>query len=565
MTDPTGNGAATITTDASTEGPIPRKQVISWAFWDWATQPFNTVILTFVFASLYLVSDAFLPADLAALPDTDPVKATALADLTSQYAAWTAIAGLLIFFLAPVLGARSETTGGRKRWLIVFTALLALVQFTLFFVYADPSYFTFGAIVLALGAVVSEIAGVNYNAMLHQVSTPTTRGRVSGLGWGLGYIGGILALVIVVVVTQLDWFGLDTSNGLAYRLIAAGAAVWTIVFAIPLVINVPERRIIGAPKIGFFRSYVELVKDLIALFHQSRSAFWFLFASAVYRDGLAGIFAFGGILAALAFGFTSNEVMIFGIAASVVAGLSTILAGRLDDRFGGKAVIVGALGLILAMALFILFGAGAGPIVFWIGGIVLAGCVGPAQAASRSLLTRVTPEAMQGEVFGLYATTGRVASILSPTLFGIFVVAFGGALYGILGIAIVVGIGVVLLILVKLPRNMTIGHEFQRLSGWNDRAVVALTIVAFVGVGSLIFGLTGAAHIPGGPTIAAIGSLITAAAAIPALRALREIASSGERGAGVARASLVFALLSLGLVVIFVLMQFGIVPTVSIG
>src|SRR5690606_28872356 len=133
----------------------------------------------------------------------------------------------------------------------------------------------------------------------HQVSTPATAGRVSGLGWGLGYLGGVVALVIVVVLTQLDWFGLDTSGGLAYRLIAVGAGVWTLVFAIPLVINVPEHRVVdGRPKVGFFASYVELVADMIALFKQSRPTFWFLFASAIYRDGLAGVFAFGGILAA---------------------------------------------------------------------------------------------------------------------------------------------------------------------------------------------------------------------------------------------------------------------------
>jgi UMF1 family MFS transporter len=544
---------------------VPRKQVFSWALWDWATQPFNSVILTFVFASLYLVSDSFLPKAIAGLPDGDPAKVTGLASLTSQYGAWTAIAGLLIFFLAPVLGSRSETTGGRKRWLIVFTGLLALAQFALFFVHADPAYFTIGAITLALGAVVSEIAGVNYNAMLHQVSTPSTRGRVSGLGWGMGYMGGILALVLVVVVTQLDWFGLDTSDGLAYRLIAVGSGIWTIVFAIPLLINVPEKRIIGAPKVGFLRSYVELVKDMIALFHQSRSAFWFLFASAVYRDGLAGVFAFGGILAAVAFGFSSNEVLFFGIAANLIAGLSTIFVGRLDDRFGSKAVIVTALGLLIAMALFIFFGAGGGKIVFWIGGLILSASVGPAQAASRALLTRVTPEAMQGDVFGLYATTGRVASILSPALWTIFIVAFGSTVFGIIGIAIVLVLGLVLLLLVKLPRTMTVGERFHHLTGWNDKAVSALTLILFLGVGSVFFGLTGAAHIPGGPAIAAVGALIAAFAIVPAWRAIGEITTSHEGGVQIARATVLLGAVAILAAIVFVLMQFGILPTVSIG
>ncbi|MCU1412162.1 MAG: transporter [Rhodoglobus sp.] len=432
---------------------VPRKQVASWALWDWATQPFNSVILTFVFASLYLISDTFLPADVAALADGDPVKDRALADLTSGYGLATTIAGILIFLLAPVLGQRADASGNKKRVLLLFTGVLALLQFALFFVYASPEYFWYGAGVLALGAVVSEIAGVNYNAMLVQVSTRSTIGKVSGLGWGLGYLGGIVALVIVVILTFADWFGLDTSNGLAYRLIAVGCAVWTVLFSLPLLFNVPESAPApGRERVGFFRSYVVLVKDIARLYRENRPTFWFLFASAIYRDGLAGVFAFGGVLAAVAFHFTTNEVLIFGIAANVVAGISTIIAGRIDDFVGPKAVILFTLfGLVLmAVLLFALHDLGTA--VFWAGGLTLSAFVGPAQAASRSLLARVTPDGLQGEIFGLYATTGRVASFISPALWTISIAVFGATIYGVLGIALVLLVGAVLLLFVKLPK-----------------------------------------------------------------------------------------------------------------
>ena len=438
--------------DTGSEAPVPRKQVVSWAFWDWATQPFNSVILTFVFASLYLVSGSFLPPDIAALPDGDAVRERALADLASGYGLATTVAGILILLLAPVLGQTADRSGNRKRWLFAFTVLLAIAQFALFFAYADPTYFWYGAIVLALGAVISEIAGVNYNAMLVQVATPKTIGKVSGLGWGLGYIGGIVALTIVIALTFADWFGLDTSNGLAYRLIAVGCAVWTIVFSIPLFLNVPS---LPAPpakqKIGFFRSYAVLIKDIGALYREHRPTFWFLLASAVYRDGLAGVFAFGGILAAVAFHFSTNDVLIFAIAANVVAGVSTILAGRLDDRIGARNVIIGALVGLVVMAILVFALSGLGTIVFWVGGLILSACVGPAQAASRSLLARVTPEGMQGEIFGLYATTGRVASFLAPALWTLFILWFGSTIWGVLGIAIVLLVGLVLLLLVRFP------------------------------------------------------------------------------------------------------------------
>jgi UMF1 family MFS transporter len=453
---------------AASQSPadVPRRHVYAWALWDWATQPFNSVILTFVWVSLYLVSDSFLPDDVASqnadgslvcsrAVDAATEYCRGLSGLSESYGWVTFAAGILVLLLAPVLGQRADAVGNKKRWVVGATVALALVQFALFFVLADPAYFWLGAITVAVGSVISEIAGVNYNAMLLQVSTPRTIGRVSGLGWGLGYIGGILALVVVVALNQLEWFGLDVSDGLAYRLIAVGAAVWTILFALPFFFIVPEAPARGdRPRVGFFRSYVVLIKDVAGLFRTHRPTFWFLIASAVYRDGLAGVFAFGGVLAAVSFGFSATEVMLFGIALNLVAGVSTIIAGRLDDRFGARAVIVAALAILIVSALFVFLFREEGKLIFWIGGIVLSAAVGPAQASSRSLLARVSPDHMQGEVFGLYATTGRVMSFLSPLLWSLFIGWFGATHFGILGIVLILALGLGLLLLVKLPRHV---------------------------------------------------------------------------------------------------------------
>ena len=465
--EPVPSTAAAFSADGPDDAPVPRRRVFAWALWDWATQPFNSVILTFVFVSLYLVSDAFLPADVAGrnadgelvcsrAGDAATDYCRALADLSEWYGWVTFAAGILILLLAPVLGQRADAAGTKKRWVVGATAVLALLQFALFFVYSEPQFFWFGAILVALGSVSSEIAGVNYNAMLVQVSTRRTIGRVSGLGWGLGYIGGILALALVVVLNTVDWFGLDVSDGLAYRLIAVGAAVWTVLFAFPFVLLVPESPADPARRrVGFFKGYVVLVHDIVALFREHRPTFWFLLASAVYRDGLAGVFAFGGVLAAVSFGFSATEVIAFGIALNLVAGVSTIIAGRLDDRFGPRAVIITALTILIVSALFVfVLREGVKP-VFWIGGIILSAAVGPAQASSRSLLARVTPTGMQGEVFGLYATTGRVMSFLSPLLWSALIAWFGATHYGILGIVIVLLAGLLLLLPVKVrPRDI---------------------------------------------------------------------------------------------------------------
>ena len=433
--------------------PVPARQVRSWALWDWATQPFNSVILTFIFTALYLTTDVFLPADVAALPKNDPVKVAGLAELASGFGFAIFLAGLVILVLAPVLGQRADRTGSRKGGLLVYTVLLVLCMGGLFFVQGQPSYFVLGASLVAIGSVFSELAGVNYNAMLVQVSTKKTIGRVSGLGWGLGYIGGIVALVVVVVAYSADWFGLSQENGLPFRVVAVGCAIWTVIFAIPIFVFVPElppAPSVGA-KVGFFASYGVLVRDIARLFRESRHTFWFLVASAVYRDGLAGVFAFGAIIASGTFGFEFLEVVAFGIAANLVAGVSTIISGRFDDRFGPRAVILFSLiGLVVAgTAVFALHD--AGKIVFWIGGLALCLFVGPAQTASRSLLARVSPAGREGEIFGLYATTGRAASFISPGLWALFIAVAGAQYWGILGIVLVVAVGLVLMLLVKLP------------------------------------------------------------------------------------------------------------------
>ncbi|GMA28938.1 MFS transporter [Arenivirga flava] len=446
---------ATMGLDLQEGKVVPRRQVVSWALWDWATQPFNSVILTFVFTALYLTTDTFLDPGVAALPDGDPAKDRGLAELTSGLGLASTVAGLAIAAIAPVLGQRADAAGKRKFWLLAYTFVLIAVTASLFLVQGQPSFFQLGAWLVAVGTIFSELAAVNYNAMLVQVSTPSTVGRVSGLGWGLGYVGGIIALVIVVSAYTLDWFGLPTENGLPFRLVAVGCAVWMLVFLIPFIRNVPEvPQEVRRERVSFLASYGVLWNDVVDLWRTSRPTFWFLLASAVYRDGLAAVFTFGAVIASAVFGFEFLEVVIFGIAANLVAGVSTIVAGRYDDRFGAKAVITTALvGLVVSgLAVFLL--RDVGTIVFWVFGLALCLFVGPAQASSRALLARVSPVGREGAIFGLYATTGRAASFIAPGLWTLFITLADSTAWGVLGIVIVLAVGLVLLLLVRLPRHV---------------------------------------------------------------------------------------------------------------
>ena len=458
--------ASPLFVQTSVDRRIPRRQVVAWALWDWGGAAFNAVITTFVF-TVYLTGSLFVAPSLVAArnAETDvqgPAHAAvtaAEAPLSSGLGWGLAAAGIVVALLAPVLGRRTDGSGRRKLWLGVNTGAVVVTTALMFFVAGEPAYFLFGVALVAIGTVFYEIATVNYNAMLVQVSTPKTVGRVSGFGWGAGYLGGIVLLLIV-------YFGLVTSNGddtggmlhvsqdagLNIRLIALIAAVWTLVFSLPVLVAVPEITADArTPRVGFFASYGVLVRDIRRLWKESRNTVLFLIASALFRDGLVGVFTFGGILAQGTFGFTSGGVIVFAIAANVVAGVSTLISGRIDDRFGAKPVIVTSLiGLIVA-GLAVFFAHDFGATAFWIGGLVLCLFVGPAQSASRTFLARITPAGHEGEVFGLYATTGRAVSFLAPLLFATFVAVGGAQYWGILGIVLVLAAGLALLIPVASP------------------------------------------------------------------------------------------------------------------
>jgi UMF1 family MFS transporter len=420
------------------------RRVIAWGLWDWGSASFNAVVTTFVFTVYLTTAEGFGGETLV-----------------SQWLAWTlSAAGLVIAVLAPVTGQRSDTSGRRKFWLGVNTALVVLATALLFVVAPDAAFLPLGLLLLGAGNIFFEFAGVNYNAMLSQVATPRTIGRVSGFGWGMGYLGGIVLLLIVYfgfISPEVGLFGVTGDDGMDVRVSMLVSAVWFGLFALPVFFAVPEYHGRGArrERVGFLASYRRLGASIARLWRTNRPLLGFLAASAVFRDGLAGVFTFGGVLAAGTFGFSPGEVIIFAIVANVVAGISTISVGLLDDKLGAKPVIIVALiGLVVAgLAVFVLHD--GGQMVFWIFGLALCLFVGPAQSAARSYLARMVPAGEEGEIFGLYATTGRAVSFLAPMAFGIFV-AIGGAQYwGILGIVAVLAVGLVLLLFVRPPRLST--------------------------------------------------------------------------------------------------------------
>lgn len=446
--------------------PVTRRvlgrRATAWALWDWGSASFNAVVTTFIF-STYLASGLFVdPAIVDAAGEAgSPELTRALADNASIVAWAVAIAGVLVALIAPIVGQRSDGGGRRKLWVGVNTALTILAMVGMFFVTPVPQGIWLGAALLAAGNLFFEFASVNYNAMLHQVATKEALGRTSGYGWGMGYVGGIVLLGLLLVLFIFPIVdGGAAGNGilnvpagrdggaLDVRLAVLASAVWFLVFALPLMLRVPELPPTGsAPKrVGLVESYRILFRTIGRIGRRSPKTLLFLIASAVFRDGLSGVFTFGAIIAAQVFGFTSTEVILFAIAANVTAGIGTFVGGWADDRFGPKVVIIISLLALAGSGIAVMFIDSGAKGLFWVFGLALATFVGPVQSASRSFMARITPEGREGEMFGLYATTGRSVSFLTASLFGAFVGLSGNTQFGILAIVIVLVAGLLLVL-----------------------------------------------------------------------------------------------------------------------
>jgi UMF1 family MFS transporter len=437
--------AAALQPPLAVGGRIKRRVVLAWGLWDWGSSAYSAVVTSFVFGP-YVVRGV--------VGNTEPGGLSANTWLGIS----TAAAGILVAVIAPVTGQRGDAGGHRKRNLAIWSGLVIAVMLAMFSVRNDPSYLWIALGLLAAGAVFQEFAVVSYNAMLPQVSTPETIGRVSGFGWAMGYFGGIFLLLICYVgfiAPDVGWFGVTSAGGLNIRAVVVFAAAWFAVFAIPVLLAVPESP--PGPKrrrVGFFASYRLLVDDIKSLFRRDRNSVHFLIASALYRDGLAAIFSFGAILAVSVYGLAQSAVLIFGIAANVVAALGALSMGAIEDRIGPKKVIMISLIGLITTAVILLFAHGA--TMFWIFGLILTLWVGPAQSSSRAFMARIAPVGREGEMFGLYATTGRAASFLAPALFALFSGLFTDRV-GIVGIVLVLLAGAVALAGVKSPPR----HQVQ--------------------------------------------------------------------------------------------------------
>jgi UMF1 family MFS transporter len=410
-----------------------RAAVISWIFFDWAAQPFFTLITTFVFA---------------------PYFATHVAPDPASGQAWwgfaTAAAGLVIALMSPVLGAIADASGRRKPWIAAFGALLVIGASLMWFGKpGDANVIPALLLVYGIATVGVEFATVFNNAMMPTLVPPDQIGRLSGTGWATGYVGGILSLVLVLGFLAANpdtgrtlfgftpLFGLDPVTHQGDRITGPLSGIWFVVFVVPMFWLTPDSPAKRSARVALREGLAELRQTLAELPKQ-KSIVSFLLANMIYTDGLVSLFAFGGIYAAGTFGWNTIEIGSFGIILAIAGTCGAWLGGKLDDRLGPKRVIAGSMTILLISIIAILlvdketvlFVKVAPPLpgsvlfsssaerAYLVLGCLIGMAGGPLQAASRTLLIRLAPKDRIAQYFGLFALTGKVTSFVGPLLIG---------------------------------------------------------------------------------------------------------------------------------------------------
>lgn len=424
---------------------------------DWAAQPYHTLLITFIFAP-------YFTAHVAA----NPVEGQ------QMWGFAIGLGGIFIALLAPFLGILADSSGARKPWIAAFSILIIVGASLLYLATPDGTApITLVLVSFVVGLIGLEFATVFTNAMMPSLVDREALGKLSGSGWALGYVGGIVTLILVLGLMSANpesgktlfgltpILGLDPATHAGDRAAGPLTAIWYFIFVLPLFLFTPD-----APKRKGDRHMVsKALKDLgqtLRNLPRQKSYFAFLTTSMLYRDGLNGLFAFGGIYAAGVLGMTITEIGIFGILAAFSGALGAFSGGRLDARFGPKAVtwwscwiLVGAGTLIVSTTteqiLFII------PIatpslsitVFYIAGAIIGAAGGALQAASRTLLVDQVDEDRLTEGFGLYALTGRATSFIAPIAIATMTVATHNQRIGITPVILLLALGAIGLFWVK--------------------------------------------------------------------------------------------------------------------
>lgn len=392
-----------------TEASIDRRAIRAWCLYDFACSPFSTIVVSFIYPPFF--------------------QKTFFENEEAGIAVWShgvTITAIVVALLSPLLGAIADRGGMRKQLLALFTVISILAIGGLYFV--EPGMVTWAIALFVLANVGFELGQVFYNAFLPDLAPPSRIGRISGYGWGLGYVGGILALLValfLLVQPEEPLFGLLTKDGyLHIRATCLLTAIWFAVFSIPMFLRVKEDKSeAGTGGRGVIGAAFGEMKETWQELKRYKQAVRFLLARLIYNDGLITIFFFGGMYASNVFDFDTTKLIYFGLLLNATAAVGAIAFGFVDDKLGGKQTILISLAALAVTTTIAL--TTSNEAVFWACTAALGIFVGPNQAASRSLMGRFVPADKETEFYGFFAFSGKATAFLGPFIHGVLVEPFG--------------------------------------------------------------------------------------------------------------------------------------------
>ena len=446
----------------------PRKRIWGWYFFDWASQPYNTLLLTFVFGPYF--TEIAIGYYLGQGLDADASAAAA-----QSFWGWgIAASSVLIAIFAPILGAVADTTGRRLVWVWFFSAFYVIGATALWWVAPGGGVeVLFWAVAFfGIGFIGMEFATIFTNALMPSLSDHDELGAISGSGFAFGYLGGLVALVLMLGLfvpnpeNGLTYLGLppllgeDAETQVGTRFVGPFTALWYVVFMVPFFLWVKEPRTAPA-RVDLGRALSQ-VKEMLASLRFRDSLKAYLLSSLLYRDALNALYAFGGVYAKGVLGWSIGQIGLFGIVGAVTAVLASWIGGRMDRRYGPKPVISASIVVLIAICLvlvgmtreqvwgFALDPAGtSADVILFICGAVIGAAGGTVQSASRTMMVRHTTPERATEAFGLFALSGKVASFVAPSLIALVTGISGSQRIGFSPLILLFLIGLILLVWVN--------------------------------------------------------------------------------------------------------------------
>ncbi len=451
----------------------PQKRIWGWYFFDWASQPYNTLLLTFIFGPYFaeIARGYFMGTGM----EEEAAKAAA----QSFWGFGLTIASVVIAILAPILGAVADGSGRRMIWIWIFSAFYVIGAFGLWWVMpgGEVSMLYWAVAFFGLGFIGMEFTTIFTNALMPTLTDHDDIGKISGYGFAFGYLGGLVALILMLALFAesattgktligIDpLFGLDTESREGTRMVGPLTAIWYVLFMIPFFMWVREPRV--AARAIHIGAALASVRDFILGLRFRKSLSAYLASSLMYRDALNALYAFGGVYASNVLNWSITQIGVFGILGGITAMIASYFGGRMDRAYGPKPVLTWSIVVLILVCVTIvgltresLFGMPLDPatntadIIFYICGALIGAAGGPLQAASRTMLVRHTTPDRATEAFGMFALSGKVASFISPLLIALVSHFSQSARIGISPVILLFLIGLILLIWVKPKGEM---------------------------------------------------------------------------------------------------------------